>query len=228
MKDDKKKMMILGVLALVMVAVGAFTFLGGGSSAAPAEVVSTETVTDGTELADGAEVPTDGTESGIEGEEGTEVDPLKDALASMPFEVRDPFSVPPTLDDRIQSVPAPVAQAPAPVQPEIQTPKPPTMHAGNAPLQPPVNGGQLPTFGDGENISLPPVVAKPQYRVKGIVLGARPMAVFEDSDGNQRLVPNGGSVDGDTRVVAIEKGRVTVSYKGKRHTLVIEEEARND
>jgi hypothetical protein len=229
MKDDKKKMMILGVLALVMIAVGAFSFMGGGGAAATTEVVATtETPTEGT---DG-----DGTEAGVEGEEGAEgvegVDsglPTEGdgALALMPLPVRDPFTVPTGLDDRIQAAPpAPVQQTPAPVA-QSSNPQPPAMHAGNAPLTPPMGGG-LPSFGEGNDVSLPPVVAKPQYTVKGIILGTKPLAVFEDGDGNQKLVSVGGSVDGDTRVVAIDKGRVTVSYKGKQHTLVIEEEARND
>lgn len=232
MKDDKKKMMILGVLALVMIAVGAFSFMGGGGAAATTEVVATtETPTDGT-AGDGTEAGVEGEEGaegieGVEGEEGSLPSEADGALALMPLPVRDPFTVPAGLDDRIQAAPpAPVQQNPAPVS-QSSNPQPPAMHAGNAPLTPPMGGG-LPSFGEGNEVSLPPVVAKPQYTVKGIILGTKPLAVFEDGDGNQKLVSVGGSVDGDTRVVAIDKGRVTVSYKGKQHTLVIEEEARND
>jgi type II secretory pathway component PulC len=64
--------------------------------------------------------------------------------------------------------------------------------------------------------------------VRGIVIGNRSVAVFEDENGNQRLIPEGGSVDGQTRVKRIERGRVTVETQGKEKTLTIEEEARND
>lgn len=49
--------------------------------------------------------------------------------------------------------------------------------------------------------------------------GSKPIAVFSDSNGNQRLVPVGGSLDGDSKVVAVEKGSVTIEHRGKKQRL---------
>jgi type II secretory pathway component PulC len=61
------------------------------------------------------------------------------------------------------------------------------------------------------------------YQVKGVIVGKKPMAVFEDDNGNQRLVPLGGSLDGDSKVVAIEKGKVRIRHHGKEKTLDLPE-----
>ena len=76
--------------------------------------------------------------------------------------------------------------------------------------------------------SAPVLEVKPQFVVKGVLLGRKPIAVLEDSNGNQRLVALGGSIDGDTRIVAIEEGGITVVHKGKRMKFALQEEARND
>ena len=145
-------------------------------------------------------------------------------MAAMPYQVRDPFSIPADFSEKPVEPPKPVAQPvqSAPVQ-SLGS------NGGSAPFNPDISG-TLPPMGGGGIGGSPtmPVVTKPMYTVKGIMLGSKPLAVFEDGDGNQKLVPVGGSIDGDTQVVAIEKGKVTVSRNGKRHTLVIDEVARND
>jgi hypothetical protein len=62
------------------------------------------------------------------------------------------------------------------------------------------NGGAVATFA---------------YALEGIILGPHTAAVFVDSAGNERLVPLGGALDGDTRLVKVEGGRVTVRFHGK-------------
>ena len=58
------------------------------------------------------------------------------------------------------------------------------------------------------------------YTVSGVITGGnKPAAVFTDSSGNQRLVPVGGSLDGDSKVVAIDRGNVTIEHRGKKQRL---------
>jgi hypothetical protein len=62
-----------------------------------------------------------------------------------------------------------------------------------------------------------------RFQVKGVIVGQKPMAVIEDDNGSQRLVPLGGSVDSDSTVVGIEKGKVKIRHKGKNKTLNLPE-----
>jgi hypothetical protein len=57
------------------------------------------------------------------------------------------------------------------------------------------------------------------YTVGGVAIGARPAAVFRDSQGNQRLVMQGADLDGDTKVTAVKMDHVVVVYRGKTLTL---------
>ena len=88
MKDDKKKLMVLGGLVAVMLAVGAFTFMGGGSSPAPVvEPASTSTTV--------TKVAADGTLSGnpVASKDGAAVeeDVPKNPLYAADLPQRDPF-----------------------------------------------------------------------------------------------------------------------------------------
>ena len=218
MNSDKKKMLILGVLALVMIAVGAFSFMGGGSGGGEV-AAATEVSPEATEVVAG------------EGEENSDQalsnygEPSDERLAVLPYPIRDPFTVPTAFSEKpVEKPAAPVQNQAPPVQPMGNS----NNSYGSAPVNPMIGGDLPPLGGSGVGSGGSPIVAKPMYAVKGIMLGSKPLAVFEDSEGNQKLVPVGGSVDGDTQVVAIEKGKVTVSRSGKRHTLVLDEEARND
>jgi len=225
MNNDKKKLMILGVLALLMVAVGAFTFMGGGAPASP-EVLTTKAAD---AYGEGSEQPATG-EDTVEGTEDKPTDGIADAdrpesgvLALAPFEPRDPFETPSSVPKTGTAVTPPVAQPTAQMAPIQGNPRP--QNPGNEPFSPGQFGGAI---GGGNPQNLPPIVVAPTFIVKGIILGNKPMAVFEDAEGNQRLVALGGSVDGDTKVVAIEQGKVTVNHKGKRYSLALQEVARND
>jgi hypothetical protein len=58
------------------------------------------------------------------------------------------------------------------------------------------------------------------YTVSGVITGGgKPAAVFTDSSGNQRLVPVGGSLDGDSKVVSIDRSNVTIEHRGKTQRL---------
>ncbi|MDI9636606.1 hypothetical protein QPK87_01675 [Kamptonema cortianum] len=208
MEKDKKKLAVLGVLVVVILAVGAFSFMGGGSS---------ETVT--TTKDKPAESNGEGVEEGEETQPKHELDGL---VALNEFSVRDPFAPP---SGAVATEPVTQPEPPKPSQPSgtsSGTTKPPRL-SGSAPVMPNFGGGLSTPFGGGQIVP-----ETPRFRVKGILLGAKPLAVFEDSDGNQRLVPVGGSVDGETQVTGISQGKVTVKQRGKVKTLSIEEEARND
>lgn len=232
--NEKKKVMILAALFVVVIAVGAFQFMG--SSTPPPAATTTADATDETVTTDGSE-PTDdaaltegaegdepegfnGSETAVLDENGQPVAPLvfdasgRQIVALM---ARDPFKAPGGVDETtVQAPPTNTAPVERP-KPVKRDPMP-----GYVPLDP-GNFGPLP--GAGLTQAEEP---EPSFRVTGVLVGVKPIAVFEDDKGNQRLVPLGGSVDGDTKVTGIERGKVTVSRRGKETTLVIQEEARND
>jgi hypothetical protein len=79
-------------------------------------------------------------------------------------------------------------------------------------------GDTLP--GPGSSGAFAPLTVEPQkptfgYRLSGLISGNHPAAVFTDASGAQRLVPLNGSLDGDTQLVAVQKGRAVVSFRGK-------------
>lgn len=218
MNEDKKKAVVLGVLVVVMLGVGAFTFIGKPK---PAPVSSTDTSNEnsdeGTVIAEGEST-----------EEGN-ADPVTalNNIGLSAYSARDPFETP--AGAKVETTP-PVQNTPPP---KVATNTPSPMAGGNRPFNP-LDGwdGPLPTgTTSAGNGSIPgpnaAVELKPRYRVMGVIVGAKSMAVFEDSDGNQKLVSVGGAVDGDTKVTAIERGKVTVSHRGKQQTLVIQEEAKS-
>jgi len=222
MKSDKKKLMVLGALALVLVAVGAFTFVGGGSPP-PAPVAKTEPTPDD-EAATGDEATGE-----TEGTETKATDPGSQLVAQLSageLPTRDPFQ-----PDIVAKVEPPVTEPPAQASAPRQTPtvrrRPSGIGGSLPPFNPMGSGGGLPPIG-GPGIGLEPGTAlrspdDPGYRVKGVIQGSKPMAVLEDGNGNQKLVPVGGSVDGDTQVTGIEKGKVRVRHRGKEKTLDLEE-----
>lgn len=211
MKDDKKKLLVLGVLVLVMLAVGAFTFLGGKKSAPVATTATTDEGTTVVDDAENAEVTEEEDPNGLRPE-------LSGMIAST-YSPRDPFEIPSGADLR-GTKPQP---KPEPEQPKTQN-RPATHTQQTPPLNPLGLGGNLPSLGDS-GPGLPIIPAGPTYKVKGILIGKKSIVVFEDEGGNQKLVPIGGSVDGDTKVTNIEKGKVTVIHKGEKKTLTLEEEA---
>jgi hypothetical protein len=53
------------------------------------------------------------------------------------------------------------------------------------------------------------------YKVVGVIGGSRPAALFEDSAGNQKVVPEGTRIDSDSRVMSVGDGTVSISFRGK-------------
>ena len=90
------------------------------------------------------------------------------------------------------------------------------------PVQPPGLGGTLPAPGpnhpgtpDGKgSMSVqdgPPFA----YALSGLLLGDRPIAVFRDSQGHERMIRLGGSIDPEAQLTSIDKTGVTVKYRGE-------------
>ncbi len=226
--NEKKKVIVLVVLFVVVIAIGAFQFIGGAAPAATTTAVKDEPTGESEGAADGAGAAEgEGSETTlVEGEEGVEgegtVDEqlLFDASGRevVALAARDPFSVPAGTKPVTTVQTPPTDTAP----PRISKPVRRDPLPGSFPLDP-GSFGPLP----GANYA-PTEEPEPAFRVTGVLVGVKPIAVFEDDKGNQRLVPLGGSVDGDTKVTGIERGKVTITRHGKDKTLVIQEEARND
>lgn len=215
MKDDKKKVMVLVALAVVIVCVGAFQVLNSGSPA-PAKPEAQKATSDEASNADTVAEQTDAQDAAYSADSAEPDDPLRQ-LYSIKLTARDPFTqleLPPLADG------AKPAQTPK-VTPEPTRrssyggPKVPPMPVpGDFNLGGPLNNGGVPPMGD--NI----VPTGPQYSASGVIRGEKNMAVISDANGNQRLVREGQELDGDTRVQSISKGKVVLRKKdGKSITL---------
>lgn len=241
---EKKKMIVLGVLVAVICGVGAFQFVSGSSEPAPTakkeekkesapsgpiknDIDTAKNVAasgnSATASANGAMPPggpngevTDVTSSVAANFPGDS--PLR-KLYAYKLPTRDPFAdttnVPKT--DAVQQ----------PSQPTQPTSKPP--RTGSRPPMSelgPLDPSQFQLPGANGGISVTPGVGLPvadafNYRVTGVIEGARPAAVFSDDQGNQRLIAAGDSIDGDSKVLSVSKGKVVVSHKGKKITLTM-------
>lgn len=237
MNNDKKKTMVLGVLGVALIAVGAFQFMPkGGGTTPPAATTGTESPQT-SPVAEGGAAKTENvtsgnaaTPGGKPGEAGDEKsDPQKQVLAMLgrnPLAKRDPFA--PQGDFGKPAVVPTVNKTLATAKTS-----PITRSSGSGPGR---MMGSIPPFDPGAptgNLNSGPIGLSGStplrqsgdfaYTMKGVIVGDKPMAVFEDDGGNQRLVPLGGSVDRDTKVVGIEKGKVRIRHRGKDKTLNLPE-----
>lgn len=214
MKDDKKKFIVLGALVAVILGVGAFSFLGGGSTPPPvAEASKTDKDKEGEKV---TKLDADGNPI-VQGEDS---EPAKNPLYAMDLAQRDPFAEGALANEKgTPGLPDP-ARGP---QPAPQPTRPVRRSGGGQstqipPFRPGGLSGQLPGVGGG-TVSIDPTgpdTSSFSYSLSGTMNGAKKIAVFTDSNGNQRMVPEGGSLDGDSKVVAIEKGSVTIEHRGKK------------
>ena len=206
--DDKKKFIVLGGLVAVIIGVGVFQFTAKAPPpAAPSEPVASKPEGNAPEGAEDPKAETTAANVFV----GTSLprrDPFKAAIVAAP--------------------PTPVAMntPPAPTQAPnfgsgTQAPgQPPLPLLGGINTEPSGNNnsksGTAPVQPDG-----PPQEEKPAfgYTLAGVIVGNKSAAVFIDGSGNQRLVPLGGSLDGDTKVVNISRGRVTVRHGDETLTL---------
>lgn len=181
--DNKKKLLILIALFVVIITVGAFQMMSSGTPDKPAETKAKDTAK--TDKAD----------------KDAKAGPANPLVAA-DLAQRNPFH-----QEDLLPPPLPTAQT-AQAQ---QAAKPRRMF----PRMPELPPAQIDKTGGIGPLGIAPVNQGAGYAVSGVILGSRPAAVFVDAQGGERLVPLNGSVDGDTKVVGIEKGAVSVRFRGK-------------
>jgi hypothetical protein len=194
----------MGALVAVVLGVGAFSFLGGGTTPPPAPATATA-AKDGDKKEDGTKTVQ------------LDKEPPKNPLFAANLPQRDPFQTRPLPGEELK--PQAQQQLPAPTKPPVRQSAGRRSYGGDGGGYRPVPlSGQLP-LANG-NVSIAPSGPDPStfgYTVSGTMTGGKQrVAVFTDSNGNQRMVPEGGSLDGDSKVVAIEKGSVTIEHRGGR------------
>jgi hypothetical protein len=189
MKDNKKKTIVVLALGLVIVCVGVFQFVIGGSPA-PAAPPSEKKQDKKAQL------------------EAAKEEPPKNPLLTMNLPARDPFAA--------AALPQAAKPAPQPAKPD---PEPEIRHPSFPPMQ--IDKGGL-GLGTGPLTVQALPEAKFAFTLSGVMLGAKPMAVFTDATGNQRLILLGGSLDPDSKVISIDKDTVTVRFHGKTLRLTVE------
>jgi hypothetical protein len=213
MKDDKKKLLVVGLLFVVILAVGAFQFMGSSTPAPKPEAKKTEGA---------AEAAEEGAEANVEKDQ--ESDPVRQ-LYAMGLPARDPFA-----EENLPDMPG---QTPAKPAEQTQPSKPVASNSGSrrgfTPPLPPINpmpGGFNIQPSPGMNGSLPAVgggapTDGPNYSVSGVIQGEKNAAVISDGQGNQRLIHEGQQLDGDSRVVSIRGDKVVIKRKNKTVTLTV-------
>jgi hypothetical protein len=203
--DDKKKTIIVIALFLVVICVGAFQFT---SISGPKENTAVK------QKADKEKKLTMLKQQQLAEEQYSVPNPL--FAKALPE--RDPFSpgVLNELPDE-KATPTPARQ---------ERPRNFESFPKLPPFNPEITGSPLPGTSQTGNIGLSPSaqIRQPDefaYTLKGVMVGERPAAVLQDDEGNQRLVALGDSIDGDSRVTSIARGKVTVRHKGKTVTLTV-------
>jgi hypothetical protein len=191
MQDDKKKLIVVVALAVVILAVGVFQFTSGGSQPAP--------------------ITSKKDEKKVVPEEQPE--PLKNPMFAADLRPRDPFKEPASIA-AAQTKPN-VPQAPVgKINPPSQMPDVTFDKTGSF--------GQAGPLGPVGPVVVEPPVPQFGYRLSGVMLGAKPMAVFTDLQGNQRLILLGGALDPESKVLSITKDAVEVMFHGKTLRLTVE------
>jgi len=206
--DEKKKLIVIGALTVVMLGIGAFQFMKGSSHpAAPPAAVATTVKP----AASGSDATT-ATNSG-----DSQAAQQANDLVKGSYPAHDPFK--PLVDANA----LPASQTPPPSAPAA---KPLTQRVAKGQLFPafPISKeGQLPGASAQGGVTTPIKPPAPEfgYALAGIIMGRKPAAVFVDSQGGQHLVQLGGSLDGDTRLVDLDRGHVVLRVKDQTKTLTL-------
>ncbi|KXK18715.1 MAG: hypothetical protein UZ18_ATM001000797 [Armatimonadetes bacterium OLB18] len=217
--NDKKKMIVIGVLGALLFGVGAFQFVQMGASNEPAakkSVAPKEAAKKGAAQQVASEDARPTEEPQAEGKVAPEANPIQGLYALMTLPQRDPFSE--------RSGVLEVSDA---SQTQVQSPRnpPPTYNPPRDPgLDPyrPEIGGTIPNLpgmdagaGGPNPIPDPNVFA---YRLSGVILGTSGGGVHRWSRQSE-LVPLGSSIDENSRVTNVSHGSVTVKHRGETITL---------
>ncbi|MEI7575708.1 MAG: hypothetical protein WCK51_02365 [Armatimonadota bacterium] len=199
MNREKKQMVVLGVLALMIVCVGAFQMMGGSSAPAPAPAAKKEEKT--------AEKTSAVSEDKPKFANPDQSVPLakRDPFAPSAFAIAanvDPATVPPTKPGPKESPRVkPIPDALGGPKPEFNWEAGGVKDSGVGPLVPPA-----PKFG---------------YTLIGFVQGKYPAAVFADATGNQKLVEAGDAIDGSATLVAVYGNKVKVKFHDQTLVLTV-------
>jgi hypothetical protein len=198
--NDKKKLMVLGAMGVVFLGIGVMQFTKGSHSAPqtdaaqPAAAQSTE--------GSGSSVE----KGGINGDASSA--PQQNTLVTGAFAYRDPFKA--LVDQNARPAPAQQTNSVHPLQVASRT-------------IPPFPGfdktGDLPQPGLGSTVPIKPPAPEFGYMLAGVIMGRKPAAVFVDAKGAQHLIQVGGSLDGDTQLVSLDREHVTLRVKDQIKTL---------
>jgi len=202
MQADKRKIIVVAVLLVTLLAVGVWQFIGTSSPSPKERPVSRQ------EKREPKPLP--------------EKEPENSAFryADMGLVRKDPFQAgtlpddPSTTSDDGNVVVAP----PEENNPPKETRRPPIRPNINTsvPLFDPNQPGTVTT-------PAPPARSPDEftYVLVGIVEGPNPIAVFQNDSGQQKMVPLNSFVEKNSRVVAIRDGKVTVRHNGKTLTFSV-------
>ncbi|MER3412693.1 MAG: hypothetical protein C4340_02765 [Armatimonadota bacterium] len=193
MAQDKKKLLIIGVLFLALVAVSTYQFIGSS----PAPKKSNVSKPEEAKKNDAAEQPED---KGV-------ADNLY-ALGKTPRNPFQPGSLPNEQSPSDSENNNRIVQAP-PEKPNVTRPYKHQV----PPWNPTIPGVGLNPGGE----PLPPV-KEFSYTLIGFVDGPTPVAVFLTGDGVQKMVRVGEYVGQNAKVVRIQNGSVTIQADGKTIT----------
>lgn len=193
MNREKKQLVVVGVLVVLVLGIGAFQFTRQDAPPPPASTKEKAKSVDETEK---TAVPT------------------KNYPELMDLQQRDPFEIAAFVaGSNPQPTIAPIPK-PAPVSGTVITdPSKKGLDALPGPELPWQAGG----IGDVKPIEPPKPVFG--YTLVGIVEGAHPMAVFQDEKGNQQLVEAGQSIGSSATITHISRGKVRVKFNAE--TLVL-------
>ena len=228
MDKEKQKIVIAAVLAVVVVGVGVFQVPGlmGGDQTPPKKASKEQAKNKDT---DPLVNPND------------EPEMKKGDVIATKYSARDPFAPVQLNGSPIPNPIQPTANPDSSKNPEsapkVTKSAPRSTHGASGggnisvpPLLPgtpngpsgPIaqtNGGGASIGGGGTSLSPAPPLrqpGEPAYSLSGVVTGDTPMAVVRGDDGKEKIVRIGGSLDRDSKIVGISKGKIVVQTKSKR------------
>ena len=239
MKTDpnKKKTTVLVSLLLVMLAVGAFSFLGGSS--APAQEAGKTAAAKKERLeakklareADSKKDTEDALPSDIQRMVSMSLparDPFKQLIKTKPDKVTNKSknmpSTGPVDSSATVTKPTPIRNGrPVPPLSPLQGELPEVDGASPKPVQTSESTGQVGKNNGMKIRSGTPVRNEGDfaYSLVGVVDGPNPAAVLLADSGEQRVVKAGTILDGKSRIIKIQRGRVVVDHSGKILTLKV-------
>jgi hypothetical protein len=200
MANDKKKLMVLGAMGVVFVGLGVFQFTkaSGGDEAAPeAKPAVTQSASSDNNLVASNDDHKDGDA------------PQQNNLVTGEYPYRDPFKA--LVDSNARQPSQTNSVHPVSVASNTTNRIPPF----------PGLGGSLPSADGGKTVPIKPPAPEFGYTLAGVIMGRKPAAVFIDAQGAQHLVQLGGSLDGDTQLVNLDRDGVQLRVKGKDKNLTL-------